>query len=290
MKSKDLNITYFLFVLPGLILYCFQTVIPVASGLYYSGTNWNGIAKSYAWTGLNNYVKAFGDLRFLNATWFSIRYTLLLIACVLVLSVMLGLLLNAPIRLRTFFRAVYFFPAVISMITIGLIFNQFYSRGMSAIAALLNSPLLKKNILSSRETAIYGILIANVWKSVSMPTILVLAGLQTIPHEITEASRLDGASGWQEFRHITVPFLMPIISIIVVLTLKEGLMIYDYIMALTGGGPAGSTESITLMIYRLGFEEMKFSYSIALSILVSVLIFMLSMAQIKLSGKKQVYD
>lgn len=132
-------------------------------------------------------------------------------------------------------------------------------------------------------------LIANVWKSVAIPAVLVLAGLQSIPEDIVESAKLDGATPFQLFAHITMPFLLPIVSVIVVLTLKEGLMVYDYIMALTGGGPAGSTESITLMIYRLGFEEMKFSYSIALSILVSLVIGAVSVVQIKLSMKKQVY-
>ena len=289
MLTRERRITHALFVLPGLLLYCFQTVVPVVLGVFYSTTNWNGVAKNYSFIGLQNYSRALTDIRFRRSMDFSIRYTILLVLCVVVLSLIAGLLLNTKIRGRTFFRAVFFFPAVISMITIGLIFSQFYSRGMSSLGEMLGIAWMKKSILSSPKTAIYGVLIANVWKSVSIPAVLVLAGLQSIPEDIVESARLDGATSMQLFRHITVPFLLPIISVILVLTLKEGLMVYDYVMALTGGGPAGSTESITMMIYRLGFEEMKFSYSIALSILVSIVIGAVSIIQIGLSMKKQIY-
>ena len=289
MRSKESRITHILFVLPGMLLYCFQTVIPVVVGAFYSATNWNGISRNFSFIGFDNYAKALSDVRFLRSTSFSVRYTIMLVLCVLVISLILGLLLNIPIKGRSIFRSIYFFPAVISMITIGLIFDQFYSKGMMAIGDVLNIPLLRKNILSSPATAIYGVLIANVWKSVAIPAVMVLAGLQSIPDEIVESAQLDGATPWQQFKYITLPFLLPILSVIMVLILKEGLMVYDYIMALTGGGPAGSTESITLMIYRLGFEEMKFSYSIALAILISVLIFSVSIVQIKLSNRKRIY-
>lgn len=289
MLTRERRITHALFVLPGLMLYCFQTVIPVVLGAFYSVTNWNGVSKSFSFIGVQNYLRALSDIRFRRSMSFSLRYTFLLIVCVTALALFLGLLLNVPIRGRTFFRAVYFFPAVISMITIGLIFSQFYSRGMASLGEILGISWMKKSILSSPHTAIYGVLIANVWKSAAIPTVLVLAGLQAIPEEINESAKLDGASSIQLFLHITVPFLLPIISAIVMLTLKEGLMVYDYVMALTQGGPAGSTESITMMIYRLGFEEMKFSYSIALSILVSLVIGVASVLQIRLNMRKQVY-
>lgn len=205
-----------MFVLPGLILYCFQTVVPVVLGAFYSTTNWNGVSKSFSFVGLQNYIRALTDVHFRRSMDFSIRYTVLLILCVVVLSLILGLLLNTKIRGRTFFRAVYFFPAVISMITIGLIFSQFYSRGMSSLGEALGMDWMKKSILSSPDTAIYGVLIANVWKSVAIPAVLVLAGLQSIPEDIVESAKLDAPPLSSCLLHITEPFLLPIVSVIVV--------------------------------------------------------------------------
>ena len=289
-KNRERNIIHFLYVLPNLILYSLLSIVPIILGLYYSFTNWNGITKNYKFVGLGNYVKIIKDSRFRKAVFFNVRYAVMLIICVMVISVVLALLLNAKIKSKNFFRAVYFFPACVSMLTIGLIFNYIFFQGVPGIGNALGIEGLQKNILSGRGTAIYGILVTNVWKSVAIPTVLVISALQTIPSEIMEAATVDGANGRQRFYYITLRYILPILSIIFVLVLKEGLMIYDYIMALTSGGPAGSTESITLSIYRLGFEDMKFGYAISQAMIVAFIIAVISIAQIKFTDKKKIYD
>lgn len=286
---RERNITHLLFVIPNLVLYCMFTVLPLFIGVFYSLTNWNGISNDYDFIGLNNYISAFQDDRFTSAIRFNVIYAIMLMACVTVLSIILGLLLNAPIKGRSFFRTLYFFPSVVGMISIGLIFNQIFLKGIPQIAEALGIASLQTSILSSPKTAIFGILITNVWKSVALPTVMVISALQTIPGEIVESAQLDGANRWQEFRYITLPFVLPIVSVILVLTLKEGLMIYDYIVALTNGGPAGATESITMILYRQGFEEMKFSYSISQAIIVSVIIIVISFIQMKFTRGNSVY-
>lgn len=286
---RERNITHLLFVNPNLVLYCMFTVLPLFIGVFYSLTNWNGISNDYDFIGLNNYISAFQDDRFTSAIRFNVIYAIMLMACVTVLSIILGLLLNAPIKGRSFFRTLYFFPSVVGMISIGLIFNQIFLKGIPQIAEALGIASLQTSILSSPKTAIFGILITNVWKSVALPTVMVISALQTIPGEIVESAQLDGANRWQEFRYITLPFVLPIVSVILVLTLKEGLMIYDYIVALTNGGPAGATESITMILYRQGFEEMKFSYSISQAIIVSVIIIVISFIQMKFTRGNSVY-
>ena len=136
----------------------------------------------------------------------------------------------------------------------------------------------------------YGILITHIWQGVAIPTVLVIAGLQTVPEELKEAAALDGASAFQVFRYITIPFLLPVISMILVLVLKDGLMVYDYVLALTTGGPAGATESITMLLFKQGFEELKFSYAISQAITVAIVIIAVSILQISLTNRKKVYD
>lgn len=289
-KNRERNIVHFLYVLPNLILYSLLSIVPIILGLYYSFTNWNGISKKYKMVGFSNYIKILKDSRFRKAVSFNLRYAVMLIICVMLISVILALLLNAKTKGQNFFRAVYFFPACVSMLTIGLIFNYIFFQGVPGIGEALGIEALQKNILSGRNTAIYGILITNVWKSVAIPTVLVISALQTIPAEIMEAATVDGASGRQRFFYITLRYILPILSIIFVLLLKEGLMIYDYIMALTTGGPAGATESITLSIYRLGFEDMKFGYAISQAMIVAFIIAVISIIQIKFTDKKKIYD
>ena len=289
-KNRDRNITHFLYVLPNLLLYSILSVVPIVLGLYYSFTDWNGISKKYNIIGLANYAKILSDKRFRKAVIFNLRYAGMLIICIMILAVILGLLLNSKVRGQNAYRAIYFFPACISMLTIGLIANYIFFQGVPSIGKSLGIVALQKNILSNRSLAIYGILITNVWKSVAIPTVLVISALQTIPKEITEAATVDGASSWQRFWRITVPYILPILSIIFVLVLKEGLMIYDLIMALTSGGPAGATESITLSIYRLGFEDSKFGYAISEAMLVAIIIAIISVIQIRFTDKRKIYD
>ena len=289
-KNRDKNITHFIYVLPNLLLYSLLSIVPIVLGLYYSFTDWNGIGKNYDYVGFSNYVKIITDRRFQKAVLFNIRYAAMLIVCVMLISVILALLLNSKIRGQGFFRAVYFFPACVSMLTIGLIFNYIFFQGIPSIGDSLGIEALQKNILSGRKTAIYGILITNVWKSVAIPTVLVLSALQSIPAEIMEAATVDGANGRQRFFYITLRYILPILSIIFVLVLKEGLMIYDYIMAMTSGGPAGATESITLSIYRIGFEDMKFGYAISQAMIVAAIIAVISIMQIRFTDKRKIYD
>ncbi len=288
--DRERRITHSLYVLPSTLLYTLFTIVPIVIGFYYSFTNWNGISRQYKFMGMQNYLKIFSDRRFTKAISFNVSYAAMLIFCVLALAVVLALALNANRYHKTFFQMTYFFPACISMLTIGLIFNYIYFQGVPALGQALHIPWMEKNILSSKQLAVYGILLANVWKSVAIPTVLIISALQTIPNEIIESSKIDGANAWQRFKHIIFRFILPTLSIIFVLLLKEGLMIYDYIVALTGGGPAGATESITMSIYRQGFEDMKFSYAISQAMVVAVIISLVSIFQIKMSSRKKIYD
>lgn len=288
-KNREKNITHFLFVLPNLIAYSVFGVFPILLGIYYSFTDWNGVSRNYNFIGLKNYVRAFRDSRFINSLLFNIKYTVFLVIGVVVISIFLGMLLNQKIKGKSFFRAAFFFPAVISLLTSGLIFNQIYGKGLPYIGNLLDIEFLKYNILANKTGAQIGILIVHLWQGVAMPTVLIMAALQNVPLELMEAAKLDGASKWQIFKYLTIPFILPTITIIIVLNLKSGLMLYDYVVALTTGGPARATESLTLLIYTQAYDEMKFSYSISESIAVSLVIIAISVLQIVFTNRKKVY-
>lgn len=287
--GREKYLTYLAYALPGFLLYLVFFVMPLFMGVYYSLFDWNGFSKNYSFIGIANFTKALGNIKFRKALLFNLRYSVMLIVCVLVLAMALALALNRQFRMRTFVRAAFFFPATLSMLTVSLIFNEIYYRALPALGEMLGWPALQSNILSSKSTAIYGVLFTHIWQGVAIPTVLLMAGLQTIPAEILESSAIDGATPWQQFRHIMFPFLLPTVSVIMVLLLRDGLMVFDYIFGLTEGGPGGATRSITMLIYQQGFEEMKFSYAIAESLLIALALMALSMIQIKVSQRKQVY-
>lgn len=293
MKKKprinEKNITMFLFSIPATILYLIFFIYPVGAGIYYSLTNWNGLTNNFKYIGLKNYVNALKSNRFQKAILFNFKYTILLVIFVVGLSLILALILNSDIKGKGFFRGIYFFPAVVSMLTVGLIFNEIFFEVFPKIGQLLHIELLSRSILSNSKTAIYGVLITNVWQGIAMPTVLLLAGLQNVPQELMESAKLDGANAWELFKYITFPFLLPVLTVVMVLIIKDGLTIYDYIVALTNGGPGGATESSALLIYNHGFKEVNFSYGIAEAVIVTIVICAISFIQIAASNKKNVY-
>ena len=286
--TRERITTYGLFCLPGFIAYCVFLIFPILMGIYYSFMDWNGISKSYNFIGFANYAKLFTDKKFGEALLFNFRYTIMLIAGVVVISVVLALLLNKEFKGRSFFRTLYFLPAVLSMITVSLVFKQVFFYVLPAIGKALGIEALSTNILASKQNAIYGVLFVHLWQGVALPTLLFLAGLQTIPTELYEAAAIDGANGWQQFKHITVAYLLPTLSVVLVLLVKQGLMVFDYVKSMTAGGPGTATQTIALLIYNNGFERNRYSYSIAQAIATGVIIALISAIQIQASNRKKV--
>ena len=202
-------------------LYLYFIVYPLLNGLYYSLTDWNGVGRSYQFVGLANYYKIFHDKTSLSVVGRTFLYTLLLTVICTVLSVFLAILLNCEMKGKSVFRSIYFFPAVLSSITIGLIFNQIYNSLLPQVGSALGIGALSHSLLSSGKTAMWAILVINVWQGTALPTVIAIAGLQAIPVEIRESAKMDGASAWQEFCHVTLPLLMPTVSVIIILNVRS---------------------------------------------------------------------
>lgn len=285
---REQTLTYAAFILPGFAIYCVFLIFPILLGIYYSLMDWNGISPHYDFVGLKNYQSLLTDKKFRAALTFNLRYTLMLVIGIVVISVILALLLNRQFKGRGFFRTLYFLPAVLSMLTVSLVFKQIFFYVLPAVGKALGIAALSTNILASKQLAIYGLLFVHLWQGVALPTLLFLAGLQTIPGELYEAAAIDGANGWQQFKSITVAYLIPTLSVVLVLVVKQGLMVFDYVKSMTGGGPGTVTQSIALLIYTNGFERNKYSYSIAQAIATGLLIAAISFVQIQLSGRKKV--
>ena len=147
--------------------------------------------------------------------------------------------------------------------------------------------MIKNSILADERFAWIGVLVVGVWQAVAMNTIIYISGLQTIPADVYEAATIDGSGAFYTFRKITLPLLMPFISINLVLSTKNMLMVFDQIMSLTKGGPAQSTESISYLIYRNGMDGGQFGFQSANAVLFFVLIVTISVIQMKITGKKE---
>lgn len=288
-KITSKSITMFLFTVPSTIVYSLFFIYPMILGIYYGFTNWNGISKDYEVIGFKNYIDVFSNSRFQKSILFTMKYTVWYVILVIGISLVLALIFNMRIKGNGFFRAVYFFPAVVSGLIVSLIFRTIFVNIMPQLGKQLGIDWLSRNILGSKDTAMFGILIITVWGAVAMATVILLAGLQSVPMELYESAELDGAGKWAKFRYITFPFLLPVFSVEVILQLKGGLCVMDVIMAITGGGPAGATESVSMLIYNHGFREVNFSYAIAEAMILALIIIAISFAQLIVTNKKKVY-
>lgn len=286
-KKSRRNWTFALFTVPGFLLYSFFFITPVILGIYYSMTDWNGISRDFDFIALDNYKKIFQTSQFIDSLSFTLKYTILLVVFVIFFGIIIALLLNRKIKGRSFFRAIYFIPAVLSLLTVGLIFNQICYYIIPEIGKTLHIEILSQNPLADKNLAMWTILFVNLWQGLAIPTLLFLAGLQGVPIDLYEVATLDGATSWEKFRYITLPFILPVVSVVFVLTFKSGLMVFDYIIAMTEGGPGNATKSVAMLIYQHGFTQNKYSYSIAEAIIVGIIIAAISGIQIFLTNKKK---
>ncbi|MCP8971329.1 carbohydrate ABC transporter permease [Ectobacillus ponti] len=274
--------------IPAVLLFAIFHTYPAVQGIYYSFTNWDGLSLNYEFVGLKNYLNLFKDENILHSYVFTFKFAVVTTILVNVLSLLIAMGLNAKIKYRNFFRGIYFLPNVLSVLIVGFIFNYLFANVVPELGKKLGSELLSMNILGSETTAWIGIVIVAVWQACALNTILYLSGLQTVPAELYEASSLDGANKWQEFWHITFPMIAPFFTINMVLAMKNFLMVFDQVVALTNGGPGRATESISLLIYKGGFSGGEFAYQSANSVVYFIVIVVISVVQIRFLQKREV--
>lgn len=289
-KHMQRNQILFLFTLPILIMYCVFFVVPLLMGMKNSFTDWTGISPDYNFVGFSNYIQIFQDDRFRNALFFNFRYTILLTIGTVVISLVGALVLNQKIKGRGFFRSVFFLPAILSLVTVGLIWNELFYRMIPVIGEATGWSLFESSWLGSPKLAIYAILIVNLWQGCATPIVLLLAGLQSVPEDLYEAASIDGATAWDKFKSITIPYLIPVLNIVIVTSVKGGLTTFDYIKAMTDGGPMQSTESVGILIYNHAMQEGKFGYSVAESMILFVIIALVSVVTMRMTNDKKVGD
>lgn len=261
---------------------------PMIQGAFYSLTNWTGLTYNFEFVGLNNYKILMTDTKFMSAIGFTIILTISLIAGEIILGILLARALNSKIKGQTFFRAWFFFPAVLSGLTVSLIFKQVFNYGLPAIGNALGIEWLQVSLLGTKWGAIFAVIFVMLWQGVAMPIIIFLSGLQSIPQEIIEAAHVDGADSHHIFWSIELPYLIPSITMVFIMALKAGLTAFDQIFALTGGGPNDATTPLGLLVYNYAFKSNQYGYANAIALVLFVMIGLISILQIRLSKRYEV--
>lgn len=281
------NRAYYWMVLPAVALFFLFNTVPVLQGVFYSFTNFAGYG-DWEFVGISNYVNVLLDDRIRSSYLFTIQFSLVSTILVNIIALAIAIGLNAKIKFRTTLRGIFFMPNVLAILVVGYIFQYLFTFSLPFIAQALNIEALSSSILADPNLAWIGVVVLAVWQAAAFAVILYLAGLQTIPEDLYEAAQIDGASPWQKFWSITFPLIAAFFTINMVLSFKNFMMVFDHVVAMTNGGPGTATESISLVIYRGGFQGGEFAYQTANAVVYFFVIVGFAIVQLRVLQRREV--
>jgi alpha-1,4-digalacturonate transport system permease protein len=286
----------YLFVLPNMLIFGIFVLFPMLLNFYYSGTSGTRLfPEDRPWVGAENYERLFDcetftdpgtcvEDNFWRAIRNSVTFVVFTVGGIVAISLLTAVILNQNIIGRGFFRSIYFYPVLLSPVVVGLIWKWILQRD-----GLLNYFLLEFGIernlwLLDRNWATFWAISVSIWAQMGFFTLILLAGLQSIPAVLYEASTIDGAGRWQSFRWVTLPLLMPNLFVVLVLALIRAVQVFDQVFVLTGGGPGTATLYMVQYIYDTGFSNQvqQFGLAAAASVVLGVALLFLTLFQLRL--------
>ena len=275
------------FILPNFLGFALLTLVPVVALFYISFTNWDVFGKA-KWLGLQNFQRLWHDASFHKALINTVYYSVVHIPLTLAISLALALLLNRKLRGVAFFRTAAFFPYITSIVAITTVWNLLFSPQYGPINEVLrfvgidNPP----GWTTSATWAMPAIIIVGTWREMGYYMILFLAGLQSVPRELYEAARMDGANAWQRFLNVTMPCLRPTTFFVTVMLTIGSFKVFDIILLMTNGGPGQSTLVLSQFIYQKGFVESKFGYASAASVALFLICIVVTIVQFVVNKRR----
>ena len=274
---------------PGYLVYTVFMIIPLGLCFFYSFTNWDGISKKYKMIGLRNFERLFQDASFFNALKVTLIITVITVLIYNVLGVFLAVILSKKSRICAFAKSAVFVPTVLSSVVVAFIWSYIMQTDGGVINTILG--LFGIPPVDFYDTPLHTIVMISViisWNGLGLFLVIYMATLNTIPQELMEAAEVDGASGFQRFFKITLPLMMPGITLNSVLSLAGGLKQYDHVKVITGGGPGGATQTITLQAVEKAFVYNRRGYSSAIILVLFIMIVIVSVIQISITKKREV--
>lgn len=259
-----------LFVLPALVVMAALIIYPLGFGFYISLFNTN-LIRRWNFVGITNYVDVVTNSAFISSLGTTAIYAAAVVGGTLVVGMILALALSQEFPGRTFFRVILIFPWVLPEVVVALLWRWMYNPLYGVFSDLTGRLGLGREWLESPTTALLGVIIASIWKGFPLVMVLLLAGLQSIPKELYEASAIDGASAWQTFTHVTIPGLTSVLLITLILETVWWFKHFTIVWLLTSGGPVSSTRVVSISIYQTAFENFQWGRSAAMAVVVFVI-------------------
>lgn len=291
MKVRE-AIAGYLCLLPNFLGFAVFTVIPVIMGFMISLTDYQGFP-GFKFVGFSNYVTMFHDALFLSALKNNIIYAVLVVPLTLIASLLLALVLNQGIKFDGFFKTIFFFPNLTSMVAIGCVALMIFEPSGGIVNQMLHfMGVATKDLpkwFNATSTALITVVLVVVWKTAGYYMIIFLGGLKNIPAHLYEAAEIDGANKWQCFWNVTWPMLSPTTFMVAVLCFISSFQVFDIIQITTNGGPGRATSVLVYRVYKEAFQNWKMGYASAIAYFLFLIIFIITIIQWR-GQKKWVND
>lgn len=283
MKSLEQKIFPYLLLLPTMLIFGIFLFYPALNGFWVSFTKWDGV-NPQEFIGLANYVKLLGDKVFLASFFRTLLYTLVTVPVIFAAALALAVLLTRKIKGSNFFRAVFYWPTMISTIVVGLSWRFLLGEDSGVINYLLNA-MGGSSVkwLTDSRIALAVVIFVTAWSMAGYYMVMFIAGIKAISATYYEAADIDGATFWQQFRYITFPLLRPTSLLVLVLSTVNVVKSYPLIYSLTKGGPAGATKFMVQLIQETGFEKGKMGYASAMTMVLFLILALLTIIQFRIN-------
>ncbi len=278
---------FWLFVGPIFLAFLIVVIIPMFRGIYFSFTDWNGISNQVTFVGLENYKKALSDPEFFTAFKFTATFAIISVFTINIMGFLLALLVTQGLKGSNFQRSVFFMPNLIGGLILGFVWQFIFVKAFDNIGGSLHLPFLE-GWLSTQTTGFWGLVILMSWQMSGYMMIIYIAAIQSIPESLIEAAKIDGANSLQRLRFITLPMVMPAFTVGLFLSLSNSFKLFDQNLALTNGGPYGSTEMLALNIYQTAFARNQLGFAQAKAVIFLLSVAVITLTQIYLTKSKEV--
>jgi multiple sugar transport system permease protein len=268
-----------LFLAPSILFLLFTSVYPLLNSLRLSFYSWNTmIPRSVpVWIGLDNYTRLLTDTAFINSVKVTLIYVVVSVTLEFVLGMALALLATSAVRAMGLIRTVLLFPLMMTPVIAGILWRSLYHSSYGVINHVIGLVGIPPQIwLGSASQALPAVITVEIWQQLPVVTFVLAAGIQSLPVDMYKAASVDGASGWQVFRMITLPLLKPVIIVVLMLRIMDAFKVFDIIFMLTYGGPAQSTEVLSMLIYKTGLKFFQIGQASAMSWVFLAVIFGIS--------------
>lgn len=287
MRIKS-TLENYLFILPAVIIFAIFYIIPFIWVFQLGMYDWDGILPTKTFVALGNFMEILQDKIWWNSLWNASYITLIALTFQNALAFLLAWACDRQIRFKKFYRVIFFIPPVLSEVVVGLVWQWILDGNYGVLNNWLiglGFPNLIRNWLSDPDTALTAVAVVHSWKGFGWGFLIFLAGLQTIPRELYEAARVDGANAWYCFRKITIPLMMPVAVLVGILTILGTMQAFVLIIAMTGGGPAYHTQVPVLRILASMRASSRFGYACAQGISFGIILMAISFMQYRFSRK-----